>query len=92
MGLFGKGSHIDPGTGRNKRETGGMLRRQARGRAARADGMLPAEGGGIRRKDGRPAESRAEWRRREATRGSASRQPRDAWADGPDAYRDPWRL
>lgn len=89
MGLFGKGSHIDPGTGRNKREVGGIIKRHERRDALRADGMLPAEGGGIRRQNGRPAESRAEWRRREATRGAVSRQPGDAWAEGPDASRNP---
>lgn len=87
-----KGSHIDPGTGRNKREVGGILKRFARSDEIRADGMLPAPGGGIRREMGRPAESRAAWRRREATRGAASRQPRDARADGPDASRSPGRL
>lgn len=87
-----KGSHIDPGTGRNKRETGSLLKRWARDDALRADGMLPAPGGGIRRQMGRPVESRAEWRRREATRGTTSRQPKEAWADGPDASRSPGPL
>lgn len=87
MGLFSKSSHIDPGTGRNKRETGKLIKQRDRGRALRADGMLPAEGGGIRQRNGKPVESRAEWRRREATRGTASRQPKETWLKGPDAYR-----
>jgi hypothetical protein len=82
-----RGSHIDPGTGRNKRETGSFIKRHAKRDEIRADGMLPAEGGGIRRQDGRPAESRIEWRQREATRGAASRQPGETWDRGPDAYR-----
>jgi hypothetical protein len=82
-----KGSHIDPGTGRNKRETGSFIKRHAKRDAIREDGMLPAEGGGIRRQNGRPAESRAAWRQREATRGAASRQPEETWDRGPDAYR-----
>ena len=89
MGLFSKSGHIDPGTGRNKREVGGIIKRHARRDEIRADGMLPAEGGGIRRQNGRPAESRAEWRRREATRGAESRQPKETWMDGKDAARWP---
>jgi hypothetical protein len=89
MGLFSKSSRIDPGTGRSKRETGGMIRRRDRNAGIRADGMLPAEGGGIRRQNGRPAESRAEWRRREATRGAASRKPKESWTGGEDAARWP---
>jgi hypothetical protein len=82
-----KGSHIDRGTGRNKREVGGIIKRSGRSEATRADGMLPAPGGGIRRQNGRPAESRVTWRQREATRGAASRQPEETWDRGPDAYR-----
>jgi hypothetical protein len=89
MGLFSKGSHIDPGTGRNKRETGAMAKRRDRNAEIRADGMRPAEGGGIRRQNGRPAESRVAWRQREATRGAASRQPEEKWLGGPDASRMP---
>jgi hypothetical protein len=82
-----RGSHIDPGTGRNKRETGSFIKRHSRRDEARADGMRPAEGGGIRREMGRPAEKRVTWRQREATRGAASRQPEETWNSGPDAYR-----
>lgn len=67
MGLFGrdtnhKSSHIDPATGRNKREAGQLAERQQR-----------AEDGGLftvaapHRQNGRIAESRALFRRRQRT-------------------------
>jgi hypothetical protein len=87
-----RGGHIDPATGRNRRESGGMIKRRDRNAEIQADGMRPAEGGGIRRQNGRPAESRVAWRQREATRGAASRQPAERWPDGPDAARNPGQL
>jgi hypothetical protein len=71
-----RGGHIDPATGRNRRESGGMIKRRDRNAGIRADGMRPAEGGGIRRQNGRPAE----------------RQPVAGWPDGPDAARNPGQL
>lgn len=82
-----KGSHIDPGTGRNKRETGKLIKMRDRSAGARTEGLRPAEDGGIRKQNGRPAEKRVTWRQREATRGAASRQPEETWDRGPDAYR-----
>jgi len=40
-----KGSHIDPGTGRNKREVGGIIKRHARRDEIRADGSDAYRGG-----------------------------------------------
>lgn len=61
-------SHIDPATGRNRREAG---RLHARARAAHEAWLrgerLPASGG-IRRQNGRPAERRVTWRQRERIR------------------------
>ena len=48
--------HIDPATGRNKRDKS-PIRTRATGRT----------GGGIKRWNGKPAESRAAWRRRKKT-------------------------
>jgi hypothetical protein len=63
MGLFSsKSGHIDPSTGRNKREVGQIAKRQQR-----------AEDGGEftvcapRRQNGRIVESRARFRRRQRT-------------------------
>ncbi len=62
MRLFSKSGHIDPSTGRNKREVGQLAKRQQR-----------AEDGGEftvcapRRQNGRIAESRAGFRRRQRT-------------------------
>jgi hypothetical protein len=58
-------SHIDPGTGRNRRE-GGKLR--ARVRRAQQAGEKPPPSGGLRYSDGRPAEKRVTWRKRERVR------------------------
>lgn len=55
-------SHIDPGTGRNKRETGKLIKRRDEG----------SKGGAIRKLSdgtGRPAERRVDQKRRNATRG-----------------------
>jgi hypothetical protein len=49
--------HIDPATGRNKRERGKLQKRVNQG----------SKGGGIRMSAGKPAESRAAWRRRQKT-------------------------
>lgn len=55
-------SHIDPATGRNKRETGKLAKRMVRD-----DGGS----GAIRRRDGKPVEKRIDQKRRNATRGRA---------------------
>jgi len=60
--------HIDPSTGRNKRETGKLARRVDRYSAARASGERPRPSGGIRMSAGRPAERRVTWRQRERIR------------------------
>lgn len=74
-----RGGHIDPATGRNRRDDGPRRTR---------DGE--SLGGGIRRQNGRPAESRAEWRRRNKIRpvrgGQApAADTREPWERGSDA-------
>lgn len=60
--MIGKNKgHVNTATGRNKREVGGMLRNE-RNRAKNG------RSGAIKRWDGKPAESRAGWRRRNKTR------------------------
>lgn len=67
MGLFGrdtnhKSSHIDPSTGRNKREVGQLAKRSRR---AEAGGSFTVAA--PRRQNGRIVESRAAFRRRQRT-------------------------
>jgi hypothetical protein len=57
-----KYSRIDPATGRNKRETGQLAKRQQR---AASGGSYTVSA--PRRRNGRIAESRAAWRRRQRT-------------------------
>lgn len=61
MRLF-KSSHIDPATGRNKRETGQLAKRQQR---AASGGSFTVSA--PRRQNGQIVESRARWRRRQRT-------------------------
>ena len=57
--MIGKNrGHINTATGRNKREMGGILKKRGTG----------DQGGGIRRQNGKPAERRVDWRRRQATK------------------------
>jgi hypothetical protein len=61
-------SHIDPGTGRNRREGGKLRARVRRAQEARqAGGKLPPSGG-LRYSAGQPAEKRVTWRKRERVR------------------------
>lgn len=53
--------HIDPGTGRNKRETGKLIKRR--------DRVSRRSGGQIRRSAGLPIERRVDQKRRNKTRG-----------------------
>lgn len=55
MGVFGKGGHIDPATGRNKRDKSPLRTRDTGSR-----------GGGVPRQNGK-AVDRAEWRRGKKT-------------------------
>lgn len=57
-------SHIDPATGRNKRERGKLAKRSARYAAARAEGTGRLRSGAIRQSAGRPAEKRINQKRR----------------------------
>lgn len=57
-------SHIDPATGRNRRETGKLAKRIARSEAARAAGAGRPKSGAIRRSAGRPIEKRVDQKRR----------------------------
>jgi hypothetical protein len=56
--------HIDPSTGRNKRETGKLAKRFTRYDAAYASGSGRPKSGAIRMSAGKPAEKRVTWRRR----------------------------
>jgi hypothetical protein len=56
--------HIDPSTGRNKRETGKLAKRFARYDAAYASGSGRPKSGAIRMSAGRPIEKRVEQKRR----------------------------
>lgn len=51
-------SHIDPATGRNRRESGKLWKRMTRG----------GQSGGLRYSAGQPAEKRVTWRKREKLR------------------------
>jgi hypothetical protein len=54
--------HIDPGTGRNKRETGKLVKMRDNG----------TKGGSIRKSGGQPVERRIDQKRRNKTRGGRS--------------------
>lgn len=57
-------SHIDPSTGRNRRETGKLDRLRDRLARSRADGVKPRPSGAIRRSGGKPIEKRIDQKRR----------------------------
>jgi hypothetical protein len=57
-------SHIDRSTGRNRRETGKLIKLRDRLAASRAAGTKPRASGAIRRSNGQPIEKRAEQKRR----------------------------
>ena len=61
-------SHIDPATGRNKREAGRLHARAQESHEAWLAGETLPPSGGIRRQNGRPAEKRVTWRNREVIR------------------------
>lgn len=61
-------SHIDPATGRNKREAGRLHARAQESYEARQQGERLPPSGGIRRQNGKPAEKRVTWRNRERIR------------------------
>lgn len=78
-------SHIDPGTGRNRRETGKLLKLRARGEQARAEERDPQPYGGIRKRDGKPIERRVDQKRRNRVY-PPGKQPRtEFWERGDDA-------
>jgi hypothetical protein len=60
--------HIDPATGRNRREAGRLHAMAARSFEAWRNGVRLPPSGGIRRLNGRPAEKRVTWRQRERIR------------------------
>jgi hypothetical protein len=60
--------HIDPATGRNRREAGRLHARARESHEAWLNGERPRPYGGIRRLNGRPAERRVTWRQRERIR------------------------
>lgn len=77
--------HIDRGTGRNRRETGRMLKSRDARAASRAEGIDPPPSGAIRRSAGKPVEKRVEQKRRNKVY-PPGRQPRtEFWERGDDA-------
>jgi hypothetical protein len=56
--------HIDPGTGRNKRETGKLAKMRDRAEQARAEERDRQPSGGIRKRDGKPVEKRVDQKKR----------------------------
>jgi hypothetical protein len=60
--------HIDPATGRNRREAGRLHARATASFDAWRNGETLPPSGGIRRQNGRPAEKRVTWRQRERIR------------------------
>lgn len=56
--------HIDPSTGRNRRETGKLGKRMDRLARSRADGVKPQPSGAIKRSGGKPVEKRIDQKRR----------------------------
>jgi hypothetical protein len=60
--------HIDPATGRNRREAGRLHARARASHEAWLNGDRPRPNGGIRRQNGRPVEKRVAWRQRERIR------------------------
>ena len=61
-------SHIDPGTGRNRREGGKLRARVRAAQEAREQGKRLPPSGGLRYSAGLPAEKRVTWRKREKVR------------------------
>jgi hypothetical protein len=57
-------SHIDPSTGRNRRETGKLAKLRDRLARSGADGVKPRPSGAIRRSAGKPTEKRIDQKRR----------------------------
>lgn len=66
-------SHIDPSTGRNRREAGRLHARAREAHEARRQGVKLPPSGGIRRQNGQPSEKRVTWRRRERIRRGSGR-------------------
>lgn len=60
--------HIDPATGRNRREAGRLHARARASHKAWLSGEKLPPSGGIRRQNGRPAEKRVTWRKWERVR------------------------
>lgn len=78
-------SHIDRGTGRNRRETGKLIKMRDRAGQARAEGRDRQPSGAIRKRDGKPAEKRAEQKRRNKVY-PPGKQPRtEFWQRADDA-------
>ena len=77
--------HIDPATGRNKRETGKLAKLRDRGEQARAEGRDAQPYGGIRKSAGRPVEKRVEQQRRNKVYPPGKQPQTEFWERGDDA-------
>lgn len=89
-------SRIDPATGRNRREAGRLHARSREAHEAWLRGEQRPPSSGIIRRMGKPAESRAEWRRREKVSPARTRQQpgrtggTEPWERGDDAMTMTW--
>ena len=77
--------HIDPGTGRNRRETARLAKRGRRAEESRAKEIDPPPSGAIRKSAGKPVEKRVEQKRRNKVY-PPGKQPRtEFWQRADDA-------
>lgn len=77
--------HIDPATGRNKRETGKLAKLRDRGEQARAEERDAPQSGAIRMRGGKPVEKRVEQKRRNKVYPPAAQPQTEFWQRGDDA-------
>jgi len=77
--------HIDPGTGRNKRETGRLAKRGRRAEEARAQEKDPPVSGAIRKRGGRPVEKRVDQKRRNRVYPPGKQPQTEFWQRADDA-------
>jgi hypothetical protein len=77
--------HIDPGTGRNRRETGKLAKRMERARQARAGGRDAPVSGAIRMSGGKPAEKRVDQKKRNKVYPPGKQPVVEFWERGEDA-------
>ncbi len=77
--------HIDPGTGRNKRETGKLIKMRDRAEQARAEERDRRPSGAIRKSGGKPVEKRVDQKRRNKVYPPGAQPVTEFWERGEDA-------